>query len=142
MRHHGIDIVDNPSLLTLAGLAGVTSSSYPLLIENNGALAEIGGTWALTSIAAGGLRIHDSAALTNLDAFASLTSLYGWAGEETLGLIGNAALTDISALSNLVSAAGDVIITGNLSLCPSSIEAVLATCICPDPVVSGNASGC
>lgn len=113
---NSIDILENPQLTSITALSNLTSLEEALTIEKNTQLTSLTGLDNLTTI--GGLYINNNAVTSlsplenltsidwsglgiNEDALTSLSGLENLTSVVAVFLIGNAQLTDISALQNI-----------------------------------------
>ena len=103
-----IVIAHNPVLTDIGGLSNIDSLTSDLQIESNGALLNLDGLSAITTIG-GNVNVLNTL-ITNLDSFSSLTSVGGNLFVQVT------SVTNLDGLSNLVSVGGKLRIFGNPDL--------------------------
>jgi len=110
--------IDGTDIVNIGALSDLTSIGGNLRIQGNTLLEDIDGLQNLASID-GALRIDGNPLIENIDGLSALTSLGADCGSSlcpSLTVRDNAALENISALSNLDAIVGDVDIHDNPSL--------------------------
>lgn len=110
-------IADNPSLLTVDGLASVSEVDVDIIIRGNEQLLNVDGLVGVTSV--NSLQITDNDSLLNLDA------LYGVGFVEYVNISENDSLLSVDGLVQLQ--ADTVVVQDNSSLCQSHVNAWLST---------------
>lgn len=142
----GLYVYKNPLLTTFTGLNNLTSIGGDLSIADNTTLVSLTGleglqsVWGHVSIGVPSLELpHGNPALASLSGLENLT-LIG----ESLSIIHNQSLTDITALHHAISIGPGLTITENAQLAECSVQAVCDYLTIPAAPtdISDNGSGC
>ena len=102
-----VEIVDNPALTNIDGLAQLTEIRGFLSIIGNAVLTDLGGLAGLQTVT-GGLSLHSNDSLGSLDGLEALSSVGG-----NLRLTSNRNLSDIGALAGLTAVGIRLIVSSN-----------------------------
>ncbi|XP_004365983.1 hypothetical protein CAOG_01112 [Capsaspora owczarzaki ATCC 30864] len=122
----GIIISDNPRLLSIEGLQGITTTAGPIHIENNAVLRGIKSAFTHVLEISGYLRLWKNPAMTTLDGLGSLRTIVGtglWEKSWALMLHHLNGVTSLEPLKkSLVRiGAGGVFAFANAKFCPQDI---------------------
>jgi hypothetical protein len=103
-------INNNPQLISVAGLSGLTRIGFDLQVTDNTVLPNLDGLNNLTSIG-GDLRIQNNPKLISVAGLSGLTSV-----SFNAQISGNDVLSNLTGLNNLTSIGGDLLIQANPQL--------------------------